>query len=88
MHPSYQTTISGIASAIAGVSNSINRPRYLSDALEIKQARGDDDIAFFKLQCRMFQSRFGATLEGAYRNAKRHGGPAWDCFAEMLEEFM
>ncbi|ERL99767.1 hypothetical protein Q644_09030 [Brucella intermedia 229E] len=88
MHPSYQSTISGIASTIAGVSNSINRPpRYLSDVLEIKQARGDDDIAFFKLQCRMFQSRFGATIEGAHKTALK-GDAALRIFAEMLEEFM
>ncbi|HCH72388.1 MAG TPA: hypothetical protein DFK19_10895 [Ochrobactrum sp.] len=87
MHPSYQTTISGIASTIAGISNSINRPRFLSDVLEIKQARGDDDIAFFKLQCRMFQSRFGATIEGAHKTALK-GDAALRIFAEMLEEFM
>ncbi|WLF95703.1 hypothetical protein Q5698_08465 [Brucella intermedia] len=87
MNIAVQLTHTDFANALSRLTNSVNRPRYLSDVLEIKQARGDDDIAFFKLQCRMFQSRFGATIEGAHKTALK-GDAALRIFAEMLEEFM
>jgi len=87
MNIAVQLTHTDFANALSGLTNSVKKPRYLSDVLEIKQARGDDDIAFFKLQCRMFQSRFGATIEGAHKTALK-GDAALRIFAEMLEEFV
>jgi hypothetical protein len=58
-------TYAANAESLMAMQNSMTLPLLLHDAVALKEARGDTDIAAFKLVAREFGSGLNATVGGA-----------------------